>query len=918
MAGPFTSYAPPDVFTRTNFDPAVASLLGGLRIPVLVGVAEEQICVEDLEIFRGSSATADVHVVNEDISSQFDGSNAGPVTVAHWPITTGDGSGTSTTNPYDVQVTINGEPAGVRQVRGSTGEVYLVDIPQSDDEVHITYWFNRGDTLISEEDLSGQADGENTTFKVSNVPIVDGSNGGVTTTDVNRVTVTVEGTTVVPASVDGETGFIELSSAPEEGDEVLVTYYTNTWQDTYDILPNQNIVSVLRVGTGPGRTDYVEGVDFVLVDDQIHWGASYRIESDTHTPGAEYLDDTQIAYTLYDNRRYMALVGVGDDSNREFTLESEPTDGSGRDRVTDDASKIQVYVGTSVADALSEGQVDVLYLEGADRLVTLKEAPAVGQKVYVTYYENLLRDDCYTIEVVTPGGSGVGTYRIISERDDGTLFKVTEGTHDVSDPDFATEGIVWPGGVGSDPDLQTIPGYAVEETVTVTIGSGETFDVTSSNMEGSVGTGELGQTYKDSRTGLRFTVFQGVSYDYSEGDTLEFEVDSDPITCATTPVLSIPGGKLFVYNTTDVAVADSAELCTFEKGGEEPAVGDFYYISYCYEKEDYDPKVYTRFKDIERDFGDLSPSNPLVLAAWLCFLNGAVAVALKQVVKEENSEQAASATFITALQELEKPIEGTVKPAVVVPITTFDAVISALKSHVDKMSNIRYQGERIAFYGLASTTTTFRSREVAESIKDQRMIQVFPNAAIMSLTDSVGNEIQFRVDGSYIAAAVAGLNVNPIYDVATPMTNKQVLGFVRFTQNYDSVELNQLASSGVLVIEDRDPVMIVRHAVSTDPTNVLTREVYVTTTADEVQKNMRANLRQYIGRKDSRKLLPDIVDTVASTMGALMEAEIISAYTGIEAVLDDNDPTIVRVTAYYRPIFGVNWIVVTFNLRTSL
>jgi hypothetical protein len=49
-----------------------------------------------------------------------------------------------------------------------------------------------------------------------------------------------------------------------------------------------------------------------------------------------------------------------------------------------------------------------------------------------------------------------------------------------------------------------------------------------------------------------------------------------------------------------------------------------------------------------------------------------------------------------------------------------------------------------------------------------------------------------------------------------------------------------------------------------------------------------------------------------------VEGNIIAAYTGVSAEVDDEDPTVANVEAYYQPIFPLLYIVVTFNLRSSL
>ena len=75
----------------------------------------------------------------------------------------------------------------------------------------------------------------------STARIVDGSNGGVTTTDVADVTVKVDGIQVIPASVDGYSRAVTLSVPPAVGSKVTIQYYFNTWQDTFDYLAHTGI-----------------------------------------------------------------------------------------------------------------------------------------------------------------------------------------------------------------------------------------------------------------------------------------------------------------------------------------------------------------------------------------------------------------------------------------------------------------------------------------------------------------------------------------------------------------------------------------------------------------------------------------------------------------------------------------------------
>jgi len=922
VVGPFTSYAPPGAYTRTLTDQTTPSFTGAIRFPVFIGVGSETLDATD-ELFRGSSSVADNLIAKENESAHFTGLNR-DFTVTNYPIVTGTGQGQVTTNPRDITVLVDGQPVGVSAVTGSTGKVYLDSAPAAGAVVLCTYYYNRTDTLRTDEDLSDQVDGTNKIFKVFYVPVVDGSGGGIITNDVTKIIVKVNGSTVVAKSLSGVSGLIEMTTAPTLGATFTVTYYYNRYQDTGDDLYNQGALSITRVGYSPDSSDFIEGVDFVLINDEIEWGAAATLLTGTNTPGSEYFDSTQISRLLVDNALYMDPIGTGNGILKTFTLSREPVDGGGRDKVTDDIANIRVFTGTSAVNAFNAGAVDVIHLDGSAKTVTLLTPPPVGHKVYATYYYNLLADDCYTLTVVTPGVTGVGTYTIAS-RDHGAANYLRHNISQdhVADPDFATEGVRWPTGLDAIPtsfaDLHTIPVYSPVEVVTVTFDSSTTYSVASSLApSGSAGTGELEKTYIDGVTGIRFTVRQGSTVTYQVGDTLQFETVALHTT-SVQPILSISGLRTTVTNTTDVGVGDTAVLCTYDKSGNEPAIGDFYYVTYTYAKTDYSCKLYSRFKDVERDFGTLDTKNELTLAAYLAFQNGAVAVGLCQVLKEPGEEYASAASYIAALTDLEKPIQRIYNPNFILPLTTDDTVRSALKAHVEKMSSIRYRAERVGVFGFGLGTTPETAQLVARNTYSNRMWGLYPDGVIIGLIDEYGSEQEYAIDGTFLAAAFTGLNVAPQYDVATPMTNKLLVGFKRLTRELDSVEQNQCAVSGLTVIADLDPNLVIRQSLTTNMDNVLTRTPSVTAISDYVQQVARFNLKRFVGIKFLNTVLGDIETALANTLKMLVQAEIIGEYKGVSATIDPaGDATTAVVEAFYRPIFPLNWVVITFNLRSRL
>ena len=98
----------------------------------------------------------------------------------------------------------------------------------------------------------------------------------------------------------------------------------------------------------------------------------------------------------------------------------------------------------------------------------------------------------------------------------------------------------------------------------------------------------------------------------------------------------------------------------------------------------------------------------------------------------------------------------------------------------------------------------------------------------------------------------------------------------------------------------------------------LTRNPRIVEVKHFIQKGLRNALNRFIGVKNLPKIRPQIRDSVGAYFRSLKQAELIVDYTGINVTQNPNDPTTVDVEAYYSPVFPLNWIVVTLNLRSSV
>jgi len=446
------------------------------------------------------------------------------------------------------------------------------------------------------------------------------------------------------------------------------------------------------------------------------------------------------------------------------------------------------------------------------------------------------------------------------------------------------------------------------------------YTVTSNNSLGSAGTGVPGQTYTDARTGLRFTILPATTGSYGSGPTVYFTMDVSPtfVVNPAVPTYALPGLETIVTNTVNVGVNDTATVQTFNPSGVEPAVGDFYFLSYRYMKQDFTTRIFRTFKTIESNFGRISAENRVTLAAYLAILNGAVLVGIKQVLKVINTNQASDSSFISAIKELEIPLPGGVKPDILVPLATSSAVYAYLTQHCEVMSNERNQSERMGMIGFASGTIPTTAQTVAKSLNSNRIIALYPDSSVITMTNELGESYETLVDGTFFAAAVAGAAVSPAVDVATPYTRRRIQGFTRIPRILDAVEASQTAVSGVTLLEDLDPIIRIRQGLTTNMASILTRLPTVTQIADYVQQQSRMILDSFVGTKFLPSRTNEVEVTMTGLFKSLIQAEIIAAFTGVAAAVDADDPTILRFEAFYQPVFPLLYLVLTFNIRARI
>lgn len=444
------------------------------------------------------------------------------------------------------------------------------------------------------------------------------------------------------------------------------------------------------------------------------------------------------------------------------------------------------------------------------------------------------------------------------------------------------------------------------------------FSVSSSDpTNGSTGIGQVGQTYTDARTGLRFTVLPSSSGDYDDGGFFTL-VCGTTFTCnSNLPILAVDGVELTVTNTVGLTAGTTAVVDTYTKSGSEPSLSEVYYVSYQYRKSSFAPALYSDLKRVVSNFGPSTPDYPLSLAARLAFLNGAVIVGLKQVPMSTNSATATDSSYVAAIDELKKPISGNVKPDTITPLTGSPTVAAYLSNHCSFMSAPRQEGERMGVVGTSIGTSVSGVSTLARGLNSNLMVVVYPDSFVAPIFDNTGNSVLRLVEGSFMAAALAASTCSPAVDVATPWTRRQISGFSQVGRVLDPTSMNQVAVNGVSVIEQVDAGLRVRHGLTTKVDNVLNRTPSVTLTVQYVQQQLRAVLDPFIGTKFVSSIPKQVEDAISAVFSNLITAQIVSKVAGITVSTDPNDPTVLRAEAIYVPVFPLEYIVCVLQIRVK-
>jgi len=384
------------------------------------------------------------------------------------------------------------------------------------------------------------------------------------------------------------------------------------------------------------------------------------------------------------------------------------------------------------------------------------------------------------------------------------------------------------------------------------------------------------------------------------------------VISGTTRTDIIPGVQLYVQDTLGAAVGDGCSFTNvYGYNAKEPAPGVKYFVTYDYLKSetDYEPKTFYKLDDVRKEYGEESSDNTLTIGANLAFQNSAQKIVCVPVygLVEGMAEPQIVARYKEAIDKLKEEDIN-----VLVVLYPSDTLAAYIKAHVDQMSSTLEKKERIAVIGAPIGTSIENFIAKARALSDSRCIYVAPDGGVATI-----NDVTYTLDGTYLAAALGGLLTNPNYDVAETPTLKEIVGFDSLNSTYIRSQMNSMAAAGVCILENKNGIIRVRHALTTDTSTVNRQEISVQRITDYLAVTLRTILEKiYIPVKITSEVPGQVKKTTTIVLDMLVSARIISNYSDVDAIQNAQDPRIIDVTLKVKPVYPLNWIDISFALGT--
>lgn len=360
----------------------------------------------------------------------------------------------------------------------------------------------------------------------------------------------------------------------------------------------------------------------------------------------------------------------------------------------------------------------------------------------------------------------------------------------------------------------------------------------------------------------------------------------------------------------------------------------------------YQPTHFFNQSDVEAKFGAALDSNgninsPASFGAYMAFLNQATDVWVQPLFHTADASVISGvrtrtqpttytadwATSLRALRDIEEvnvivPVFARTSSSGTINNNTVSAILSAVTSHVYYMG--LQQQYVVGLFGEDSTIAGM----AAQAILQQHAVGVLGGSNVAERCAMISpasfafanpqSGTQVRIGGQYVAAAVAGML--SARNVQVPLTRKPIQGVTDVLDFRSEADKNNDAQAGLMVVENKQGTVRVRHSITTAVNDVNTRELSVIRSKHFMIESIKDTIdQQLIGQIVADPNAPFTVSTtVQGVLEALVADGVIVDYSGLQSrSLAPVDPTKIEVRFSYKPAYPLNYVSIVFSIDSS-
>lgn len=456
----------------------------------------------------------------------------------------------------------------------------------------------------------------------------------------------------------------------------------------------------------------------------------------------------------------------------------------------------------------------------------------------------------------------------------------------------------------------TAPGASISG---VTLQAGDYVQLTAQTISSQNGLYQWSAS--DAAMTLTVDTFRVVDRTTGQPKVLGRDYVIERVTVGDDPTATAVGGRDDIYVLKRVRDVGS----TIEEG-------DVVQVTYRYTDPEYhEVLALYDYDDVREIYGEPFDINgniqsEITLAAKFAFLNGAsqvltCAVDQESVYDPESSNAGQPKSNSQRYEDALNKLRDEEQIAVIVPGTGDSFVYDLVKAHVDEQSDNKYERRAVlGIDGAAARVPSSTRIDLANSVSSQRIAMVSPSQ-FFYFSPELNQQI--KLGGQFVAAAIAGKSVSQI--AAMPLTRKTIAGFVGPTPEDVSREMekNNESQSGLLVVErTRRNQLQVRHGVTTDPTDLLTREWSIIGQQDVMVYRVRDYLDAdgLIGMPIYETTLVQVKASAESALESLIRDGIIVGFQNLKVRQIATLPDVIEVRYEWQPAYPLNYIVVRYSV----